>query len=702
MADFTAEKILAAASGSADGVGKVGTIANAAELIVRCDASAHPYQKVLWRIKADQVHDLRFFKSRTVVPTATITLAAAARVDDTDTFALNGLTYTAESTSTDAAYASRKWGCGTATYVTDAAALAALINADYAVVPDGSVVVGDTLVVVTVDDLGVTNTYTYTAAAAASYTTRTFDQSGNQAAELASIVLALNHGRNVTCASVAAADTVTVQTATARLTFTAHATTTTVASRQFSISGTNSQDGDELVTCLNDATYGLGPGYTATNAAGVVTIRTNGAAYPQPVITSSNGTRLACVNIAGGVPGIAALATGATGELSVTPTWVKSVTITGGTHITATNIDCPGVYAAASSGVVTLTPGTPGSPSNGLKASVLQFAQGTSDAGEVAWSDNSVAVLIADDIITPPVSGAASNSTTTGVLYEQYVDGYQHAYVGITNKSGAAALTPIVGATLAQSDSVTSGVVTVQGVASMTPVQVTPVPLTLPEETVVAGANSTLGKIGTIANAAVIYVRCPASAANYSKIMWRISADKTHDVQLYRARDTVRNTVTMTLADVDNGDTVVINGLTFTGHTNTTTPASRQFSIAGTDVQDATEFVSVLNDATYGVPGVTASNVGGTSATITLTATTATTIQAVLGTAGAGEIAITDTTLINLTMDGSSSTGRTANNTTAGIFFEQYLDGYPDGWLGITNKSGGDAATVVIGATLVP
>lgn len=57
------------------------------------------------------------------------------------------------------------------------------------------------------------------------------------------------------------------------LTFTAHTDTTTVASRQFSISGTDTADGDELCTCLNDATYGIAAlGLTATNNAGVVTI----------------------------------------------------------------------------------------------------------------------------------------------------------------------------------------------------------------------------------------------------------------------------------------------------------------------------------------------------------------------------------------------------------------------------------------------
>jgi len=53
--------------------------------------------------------------------------------------------------------------------------------------------------------------------------------------------------------------------------FTAHATVTTLASRQFSISGSDTADGDELCKCLNDVTYGL-PGCFAVNAAGTVSI----------------------------------------------------------------------------------------------------------------------------------------------------------------------------------------------------------------------------------------------------------------------------------------------------------------------------------------------------------------------------------------------------------------------------------------------
>jgi hypothetical protein len=71
----------------------------------------------------------------------------------------------------------------------------------------------------------------------------------------------------ITLATFLATGTITIN----GLVFTAHATTTTVANREFSIAGTDTADAAALVTCINDATYGV-PGVTASNAAGVVTL----------------------------------------------------------------------------------------------------------------------------------------------------------------------------------------------------------------------------------------------------------------------------------------------------------------------------------------------------------------------------------------------------------------------------------------------
>ena len=73
-----------------------------------------------------------------------------------------------------------------------------------------------------------------------------------------------------------------------------------------------------------------------------------------------------------------------------------------------------------------------------------------------------------------------------------------------------------------------------------------------------------------------------------------------------RVAGSVDTTLELTLTDVLAGDTVTINGLLFTAHATTTTPALREFSISGDDTADAVELAAVINDATYGVPGITA------------------------------------------------------------------------------------------------
>jgi hypothetical protein len=76
---------------------------------------------------------------------------------------------------------------------------------------------------------------------------------------------------------------------------------------------------------------------------------------------------------------------------------------------------------------------------------------------------------------------------------------------------------------------------------------------------------------------------------------------------------------TITLSSMANAETVTINGVVFTAHTDTTTAADREFAINGDDTADAAALAGLINDATYGVPGVTATPA---DAVITLSATT--------------------------------------------------------------------------------
>lgn len=555
------ERVLAAAADSEGGLGKIGTIVNGASIYVR--QAVNPGEDIEWRVQSDTTHTVQLYKARTKVSGGTITLAAATRVDDEDTFILNGNTITAESTAADAAWAARKWKSGGADEAADAAQLAALINADYAVLVDGSVTAGDKVTIVT--DEG---TFTLTAAAAADYPASKWDQSGNQAAELDSLILAINHrdtivvGQDTTTlaatapaaseeqdyalvneqildhnthtalttvhkaataaiAPTAASDEATLvaaanalrtaliahyasttahnaadttngatvvattaatNAATARtlinalvapmaahialakvqagdtftvngLTFTGHATATTAASRQFKVDeATASDTADELVTLLSDATYGVAD-LTAANASGKVGLTRDTAAATVTITAAPAAASVhSCITVeeAGGVPGIVAAATGATGELGITPVWTETLTVadtasdgSATTHITTTDIDTPGILATVDGAVITLTCETPGGTDE--EAHVIQFGQGTSSADEIAFVDTTIASLVADG---DAVTDAAANSTSAGKIYSQTMNGWEYGYIGVTNKSGSGAMTLVVGATL--------------------------------------------------------------------------------------------------------------------------------------------------------------------------------------------------------------------------------------------------------------
>jgi len=144
---------------------------------------------------------------------------------------------------------------------------------------------------------------------------------------------------------------------------------------------------------------------------------------------------------------------------------------------------------------------------------------------------------------------------------------------------------------------------------------------------------------------------CYFSLAEYRKALAvlnaaAMAATKTCKLEIYEAEDaagtgaqlltsasvtitanTDVTSLTLALASVLAADTVTINGITFTAHGTTTTLANREFSISGNDTADGTELAACINDATYGVPGVTATNNAGTL-TLVSTVPGATTITA--------------------------------------------------------------------------
>lgn len=106
---------------------------------------------------------------------------------------------------------------------------------------------------------------------------------------------------------------------------------------------------------------------------------------------------------------------------------------------------------------------------------------------------------------------------------------------------------------------------------------------------------------------------------------------------------------TITCSSALAGDTVTVAGVVFTADTSRTA-GNNDFDISGSDIADATSLVAALNDPTnwVGDPPVTASNVGGTSAVVTVTASS-------VGTAGnsitlassGGTLAVSGANLLN-------------------------------------------------------
>lgn len=106
-------EVIAGATGSVQNsaglaLGKIGTVAVGAQLLVRIPVSEKT-ARVRAFVQCDKAHSLQWYIAPSVIDAATLTLADATAVDDGDTFILNGLTFTAETTDGDASAAARKW-----------------------------------------------------------------------------------------------------------------------------------------------------------------------------------------------------------------------------------------------------------------------------------------------------------------------------------------------------------------------------------------------------------------------------------------------------------------------------------------------------------------------------------------------------------------------------------------------------------------
>lgn len=99
------------------------------------------------------------------------------------------------------------------------------------------------------------------------------------------------------------------------------------------------------------------------------------------------------------------------------------------------------------------------------------------------------------------------------------------------------------------------------------------------------------------------------SAGTGAKVITNNAATATVPVKVIAAN--------VALANAAAGSVITINGLTFTGAA-ATDATKREFAAGGNDAADVLALVSCINDATYGVPGVTATDGAGDSIDLTV------------------------------------------------------------------------------------
>lgn len=99
------------------------------------------------------------------------------------------------------------------------------------------------------------------------------------------------------------------------------------------------------------------------------------------------------------------------------------------------------------------------------------------------------------------------------------------------------------------------------------------------------------------------------SAGTGAKVITNNAATATVPVKVIAAN--------VALLNAAAGSVITINGLTFTGAA-ATDATKREFIASGNDAADCTALISCINDAVYGVPGVTAAEGTGNSIDLTV------------------------------------------------------------------------------------
>jgi hypothetical protein len=114
------------------------------------------------------------------------------------------------------------------------------------------------------------------------------------------------------------------------------------------------------------------------------------------------------------------------------------------------------------------------------------------------------------------------------------------------------------------------------------------------------GSDGGLGKIGTVPQTSgVLCVRLNAGP-EIEKVEWLLKVDRNCTLQCYRSL-TIADVVTLTLADLADTETLIVNGLTFTGESTEgdALASARKFHVGGDDTADAVALAALITNASY-------------------------------------------------------------------------------------------------------
>lgn len=125
------ELILADATTSTGGLGKITTVAAGSTVYVRCPNDTWGRtDQVTWRVKCNKAHTVTLYRASAIVNAPSITFAS---LQDGDAVYVNGLLFTAETTPGDVSVSGRKFLAGVSDTADAAAAVVLLNHATYGV-----------------------------------------------------------------------------------------------------------------------------------------------------------------------------------------------------------------------------------------------------------------------------------------------------------------------------------------------------------------------------------------------------------------------------------------------------------------------------------------------------------------------------------------------------------------------------------------